>query len=188
MTEIKFDELRKFIELLGNGYIEKSTNTIRWSEKWGFSLQNLYESYKDSLKQKHTRTPNELLDRHKVGAAILRSICITNPLVPTEPGMIKPRWATVNYRLAFHTGIHIVRRYAKQDAADKKDSVAIRMHTDPFIQPTSINNDGGYEDQTVKGLYEASRAQTLDPFLIANMLYLLDMHHRIAWKFNNQAK
>ncbi|MDD5176713.1 MAG: hypothetical protein PHQ05_09855 [Sterolibacterium sp.] len=188
MTEIKFEQLRQSIEIIGNGFIGKSSACLRWAPKWDVSLQNLYETYKESLKQKYTRSPNELLDRHKVAAAVIRSICITNPLIATVPGVIPPRFATVNYRLGYHTGIHIIRRYAEQDAIENKDEIFQRMHTDPFISPTPINNDGSYEDQTVKGLHEAARAQTLDPFLIANMLYLLDMYHRIAWTHNNQAK
>lgn len=182
MTELKFDELRLFIETLGNGYIAKSGSTLNWAKNWASSLQNSYEPFKDRLKKAHTRNPQELLDRHKVGAAVLRSLCLVKPLVPAVSGPIPPRYAHVNFRLAFHTAIHVVRRYAQQDAKEAGDSVAEAMHQALFILPNPINDDGTYEDQTVKGLYEATQAEALDAFLLANILYLLDMYHRAAWR------
>lgn len=182
MTEIKFDELVSAIKVLGDGYIAKSRDSLTWAEGWQKSLQNSYEPYKDNLKKEHTRNPGDVLDRHKVGAAILRSICLLGPLVPKAPGQIPPRFSQANFFVAFHTAIHVFRRYALMDAEDANDAEAVTMHTDGFLLPDPINDDGSYIEQTVKGLFEATKSETLDTFLVANMLYLLDMYHRAAWR------
>jgi hypothetical protein len=182
MTEIKFDELAATVRLLGDGYIKSSQGTLTWSDGWERSLQNSYEPYKAALKQNHTRNPGDVLDRHKVGAAILRSICLLGPLVPATPGPMPPRFSQANFFIAFHVAIHVFRCYALQDARDAGDADAVAMHSAGFILPDPINDDGSYMEQTVKGLFEATKAETLDIFLVANMLYLLDMYHRSAWQ------
>lgn len=182
MTELKFAELGMVVRAFGNAYIRESGGLIDWQNGWELRLQNYYERSKDKLKKEYTQNPSDVLDRHKVGAVMMNAIIHTEPLTPTGSAkLLPPRLSRINYRMAFLIGILIFRRYAGQDAIDAGDEAALKMHTAPFNQPLPINRDGTYEDQTVRALYEAHSNNKLDIFLLANILYLLDVYHRATF-------
>ncbi|MBS4095329.1 MAG: hypothetical protein KGZ83_00650 [Sulfuricella sp.] len=181
MTEIKFSELIATIRNIGDAIIARSDNKVTWAANWETTLRGHYEPFKEKAKKENTRDPNELLDRHKVGACMMISILATRPLRTVDDSRPTPRWETVNQRLSLYIGIFIFRRYGVEDAKDSGDKDALTMHTASFNMPFPINKDGSYEDQTVRALYEATMAQRLDVFILANLLFLLDTHHRATY-------
>lgn len=180
MTDEKFATLLSFVERLGNAYVSKSKSEIDWTPGWKDRLKQHYESSKAEAKT-HTRNANDLLDRHKVAALMMIAIIRSDPFQTLKPA-VSPRSSKARFWLAHIMGMQIVRRWILADIKYGTEKTPIEMHLSPLHVPSTMNGDGAYDEQTVRGLYQANKASRLDPFLLANILFMQDAFHRAAWK------
>lgn len=180
MTDQKFAELLSLAERIGNAQISKSNFEIDWKTGWKNRLKQHYESSKAEAKT-HTRNADDLLDRHKVAALMMIAIIRSDPFEMLKPA-VTPRNREARFWLAYAMGMVIVRRWILADIKDGIEKTPIEMHQGAIHVPSTMNGDGAYDQQTVRGLYQANKANRLDPFLLANILFMQDAFHRAVWK------
>ncbi len=180
MTPEKFAEILKIVESLAKVQINCGNGEIDFHTGWKSRLEQHYYSARDDAKA-HTKATEKLLDRHKVAALMMIATIKSDPFEKLVP-VPSARNVHARFWLAFSSGLVILRRWILADIKDGTDKSPPDMHTKQFIMPKTMNGDGDYDKQTVLGLYQAHMSGRLDPFLLANILFLIDAYHRLAWK------
>ena len=179
MTDQKFDELIALVRRIGSPHVDESGGAIVWSNGWEGRLKGHYQSARAEAK-KHAKCEKDLLDRHKVAALMMIAIVRAVPFDNCQPH-ISPRFYHARFRLACVAGIAIFRHWIRADINAKQDSSQKEMLREHHF-PEAMNGDGSYLEQTVRGLYQANAANRLDPFLVANILFMIDAYHRAVWR------
>lgn len=148
---------------------------LELKEGWGLIVSDQYEECRRHIRGRMRRAgvaEGDLrIDRHKVGAALAWAILRAMPF--TYAGRaLGGRFATEH--LAFYAAIAVVVSFGRTEAARNSDAALMARYQSPFRFPPA--DDGPYLEHTLKMLHE-SRADGINPFMLANLLFVLEQYH-----------
>jgi uncharacterized protein YozE (UPF0346 family) len=183
---------RKDFETFYAGTVrELAGNMVRTNKNISFvdNFGGLYEEY---LNQRtllkfifEKQNTEDLLDRHKVSACItvaLMKIRLLHPAKLDDRNNYSLTNAKrLNEHLAFFSGMHSMLMYMAHEKRPQKTVLV------DFILPdTRYPKDSQYYDSIVRALYYSNTLSGFHTLLIANIYFLLEAYHKLAYSANQK--
>jgi hypothetical protein len=143
---------------------------------WETRVEEQYEEARRIIRTEMRRLnqPDDELriDRHKVGAAIAMAILRALPFTYTGL-LVGGRLANEDF--SFRAAIGVVVSFGYTEAKKADDKELMRRYKTPFLFPPS--SDGPYREHILKVFYLLRQGQTINLFLLSNLLFVLEQFH-----------
>lgn len=188
MDKEKYRELLvRVVQPIGDELCSASSQ-VNWISDWENRLYFAYETHRNSAHQRMKHTVVGIggrIDRHKVGAALMLAVLQCRPLTAVSlTGTDEHECFEYipNEVLAFKTGLQMVVEFSRTKADKNHDVVRLNEISRSFQYPPA--DDGDYREHAYKALYYA---QSLDIFILANLLFVLEAYDDLAKRSQRDA-
>jgi hypothetical protein len=114
-----------------------------------------------------------LIDRHKIGACVIKAIAFTKPLA-VEHGTKTINSRLANETLAFQAGIAVVQSFRKKECFEEGDLIGANAATKFHLPKTGDGLD--YPLHIYRAIYHAQKHDIFEPFVWANQLFVLEQY------------
>ena len=140
-------------------------------------IHECYEKIKDDVKQYFKDPIHSLIDRHKIGAALIYAILdiCPFPLLNLSEEKLPPKEYMINERLAMETGVAVVADFCKTKAIQDRDATQKKIFSIRFRYPKV--DESNYLEFILKSLYRDRVEGKKDILKLAHILFLLESYH-----------
>lgn len=200
MEQPKWDELvAEILQPIGDDLIADYSG-IRWNDEpkrgWQSKLKQSYEIQRNIIRTKmlgsaFSQDSTEVdggirVDRHKIAAALTNGIMESLPLIAVSGQDCSEGARLANEQLAIEASISLLVSFGKADAEDAHNRSLDWIFSQDFRFPDSAKEEA-YERHLVKALHHARITKKFDPFMYANIMFLLELHHIDHYSEREQA-
>ena len=155
-------------------------------------LYYCYEKFKDSCKELMCGSANDIevrIDRHKIAAALSKSILETSPFsMKSIPGrqsdLFSDSERLANYVLAWNAGISVVYSFFITDELLEEEDIKTLEEEGLRFPKESNYSKEDYEIQTIKALFLTKNFSEQSIFLLSNIFYLIEQYNILLIKGN----
>lgn len=163
--------------------------------KFTDNIDALYDEYQKQKtffrllcnKNQHNTDGPNLLDRHKVCAAlcvaIIRSHLLSSSDTINDNNRDMSKYHKYNEQLAISVSLNLLAAFIDAEYAKETDPTPFISEELAFTFPKPLNSNEDYEDTIVRSIYFANTVGQLNLHLIAHIFFQVEQYHMLYRKF-----